>query len=394
MKSRANKKSVHAVVLAAGPNGLGAVRSLWLRGVHAIAVTLSQQDVVNQSRLPVAKHVIQSSDPATQKKEILDFLSSLDNTPVVIATSDWFVSFLIEHETVLRSICKFVTPQSDTTELLIDKAMETSRIGSVIPIPRTLTKMRDAETTLSTLKLPIIVKPRSHKHMVLGRKNIILESRASVQDFFNEFENLLDNLIAQEIVAGDDSEQWVCNCLFDNNSELVQAFTFNRLRLSPSHYGVTSYAVSKTNMEVIDLTKKLGRELGYVGTAMVEYKRDPIDNIYKYIELNPRLGMCNFFDTACGINNAYAVFQLSTTGKAEKVFRQRDDVMFLSVYEDIYSRVTDGEKPLEILRDYLSNVRKKHIFIYFVWWDPVPAAAQLLRQFKVMVRRLPIFNPR
>lgn len=373
----------NTIVLAAGPNGLGVVRSLHLQGVKCQVITRDKADITLQSKVPSIKLYIQGTTDKEQHEWLLATLKQQPKDTVIIPTSDWFVTFLTEHATALKQNCLFVIPNKDLSEILIDKAKETVAVGQVIPIPNTVQEINDAQQLVKQLALPIIIKPRSHKHMVLGCKNIIINTQEELDDFFEKFGDKLENLIAQEIIQGLDKQQWVCNCFFDKENNLVQAFTFNRLRLSPSHYGVTSYAKSEYNQEVIDLSAKLGKALKYTGPAMVEFKQDPNDGIYKYIEINPRLGMCNFFDTSCGVNNAYATYLLATGANITPAKTMQNDVMFISFYEDLFSRMSDGESMLAILKEYIGNfLKKRHIYIYFVWWDPYPALVLAARQIR------------
>jgi D-aspartate ligase len=381
----------NTIVLAAGPNGLGVVRSLYLEGIRSQIITRDKNDITHKSKVPTVKLTIDGTTDEEQHQSLLELLTIQPLGTVIIPTSDWFVTFLTEHTEQLKKNTIFIIPTKELSEVLIDKARETAIVGKVIPIPKTVQEITDATQLIDELALPIIIKPRSHKHMVLGCKNIIIETQEQLDQFFENFGDVLTNVIAQEIIQGKDSQQWVCNCFFDDNSEITQAFTFNRLRLSPSHYGVTSYAISKYNEDVIKLSAKLGKALKYTGPAMVEFKQDSVDNVYKYIEINPRLGMCNFFDTSCGINNAFSTYQLATQQPLPEAKTMKNGVMFVSFYEDLFSRLRDNETLGAILKEYVSNfVSNKHIFIYFVWWDPKPAISLIYRQIKGLVKS--IFN--
>lgn len=366
------------VVLSAGPNGLGVTRSLYKKGIKPWVISRSAQDVINYSRLPAKKTVLGSQ----AEEMLLAELTNAEPDTVVIPTSDWFVSFLSEHATYLRPRLRFVQASPHITDMLIDKAEETRFIARYCALPKTIQKLQNVAALLAQLTLPVIIKPRSHKHMVLGSKNRILHTVSDVEAFFSDYQHQLSHLIAQEVIPGDDSCQWVCNCFFDHNADLVQAFSFNRLRLSPAHYGVTSYAQSQYNEQVVTLCRQLGKALGYVGPAMFEFKRDPRDGQYYYIELNPRLGMCNYFDTYCGVNNAYACYQLLTGEPMTANPKMRSDTMFVSVYEDFFSRRKDGEGVAAILKDYFRHLHQPHVFIYYVWWDPMPAIRMLLQQMR------------
>jgi D-aspartate ligase len=379
----------NVVVLSAGPNGLGVTRSLYLKGIRPVVITRDATDVVNFSRLPKDK-IILPAETEAQRRVLLDLLLNLPKSSIVIPTSDWFVSFLSEHDEILAEHVRFLLPAPQISDMLIDKALETEKVASILPLPATIQKLTDATALLEQLSLPVIIKPRSHQHMVLGSKNRILHTKSDVAQFFQQFASMLEHLIAQEVIPGDDNCQWVCNCFFDRNSDMVQAFSFNRLRLSPSHYGVTSYARSQHNEKVIALSKMLGKALGYVGPAMIEFKLDSRDGEYKYIELNPRLGMCNYFDTYCGINNAFACYQLLSSGTLNCASQMKDNVMFVSLYEDFFARRKDGENIGQILQDYLRNALHPHVYIYFVWWDPMPALQMALVQLQSVFKT--IFN--
>lgn len=373
------------VVLSAGPNGLGVTRSLYLRGIRPVVVSRQPDDVVNFSRLPVRKIVIPHDDDGSA---LLHVLLELPAGAIVIPTSDWFVSFLAEKSDKLAHHVRFLLPSPDIARMLIDKASETETVSAILPLPKTIQKLTDASTLINELRLPVIIKPRSHQHMVLGSKNRILSNVQEVADFFAQYQTQLEHLIAQEVVPGADDCQWVCNCFFDHNADLVQAFSFNRLRLSPSHYGVTSYAISKQNDDIIALSRKLGKALGYVGPAMVEFKFDHRDSTYKYIELNPRLGMCNYFDTRCGINNAYAYCQLINGEALNYTLQMKSGVIFVSLYEDFFSRRKDGESVGQILSAYSKDFFKSHVFIYHTWWDPAPSVRMLAKQLTNLVKAL------
>ena len=157
--------------------------------------------------------------------------------------------------------------------------------------------------------------------------------------------------------------------------------------LSPAHFGVTSYATSTINHDIIKQTIKLGKGLKYCGSAMIEFKLDDRDNTFKYIETNPRIGMCNFFDAFCGRNNVYAIYCLAKSIPFNRT-PQKENCIFLSVYEDIYSRYKSGQGILDILRAYISNWNKKHTFAYFVWHDPVPALFMLYSHIRLISKSL------
>lgn len=382
-------KNIDVVVLAASANGLGAVRSLHDKNLEIAIIVRSELDPSMFSRYPVSKQVLKTNLDISPEQQLVNMLLAMPAGVVVIPTSDWFVSILDSHRALLLAHCRYSIPSQKITNILIDKSIETKIVGEIVPIPKTIQSIESAAQLEQELGFPIIIKPRSHEHMVLKAKNIIVQNTLQLEAFFEAFGDKLEHIVAQEVILGADSQQWVCNCFFDKESNLIQAFTFNRLRLSPSHYGVTSFARSQFNPAVIDLVKELGSALSYVGPAMVEFKFDTKDDTYKYIEINPRLGLCNYFDAQCGINNAYAYYQLSIGEEFSTLIpTMQDNVYFISAYEDWFSRLQDGENLTSILKDYLAIIPRKKVYIYFNWQDPMPGIRLAFKQLQAIAKSL------
>lgn len=361
------------VILASGANGLGAIRSLAKNGLKVGVIAESPDDVSLLSRYPVWKASLPAGDMSAAAT--MSALSAAKGTnAVIIPTSDRMVSVLSNHQEELSDHFRLCVAPREAVELCIDKAEEVVRVADVIPLPESVVKLpATAEELLQELQLPIIVKPRSHKHYVIGAKNIILHTTQDVIDFYTKFATVRESVIAQEIISGPDSNQLVCNCVFDAHSKIVSAFTFRRLGLSPAHRGVTSYAVSEVNEEVVELSAKLGASLNFTGPAMIEFKRCERDGLYKYIELNPRLGLCNSYDAKCGVPNALNAYKCCIGEPAQHVIHGESGVYFVNFFEDAYARLKDGESLRAVFSRYLGNVFKKHAFLYFDLSDPRPA---------------------
>ena len=372
-----------AIVLSAGPNGLGAVRSLDKENIAVDVIAIDKNECVLNSRLPFRKAYLSKG---LDKQELLSLLSAWPGQgQTLIPTSDWFVDFLVSHQKELSKKYKFVLPKDGLSTSFIDKKLEVNLVKSYVELPKTITELPDSPAKLLDLiDLPIIVKPRSNELNHIGQKNIQIYTKEQLEQFYNKFFEYKQYCIVQDIIVGGDENLWVCNCVFDLNSELINAFTFQRLQLTPPHYGVTCYAESLINQDVINQVKNLGKGLSYVGPAMVEFKLDDRDGKYKYIEVNPRLGLCNYFDTSCGKNNVYATYCVAN-GIEFKSSKQKNNRIFLSLYEDLYSRFRDEQSLIFVAKTYLKDLFKPHSFIYFTWRDPWPAFVVGSRQLKKLI---------
>ncbi|QOL26499.1 hypothetical protein LP316_04150 [Thalassotalea sp. LPB0316] len=375
-----------ALVLATGPNGLGAIRSLALEGVVVDVIANRQHDPVLASRLIRRSTCLSSSD---HEQELIHLIAQWQMEDfVIIPCSDWYVDVLVRHQHMLPNHAKVVLPADDLSSKLIDKREEVNLIANYANLPKSVTQLpTHANELLTQLTLPIIIKPRSNELNKLGRKNLQLYTQEQVIVFYQQFSDVLDYCIAQEIIEGEDSNLWVCNCTFDMEGNLINRFTFQRLQLAPPHFGVTSYAVSQENTDIIAQVKKVGKALNYRGPAMFEFKYCNARKRYFYIEVNPRLGLCNYFDTRCGKNNVYATYCVAT-GLPFEEQPQRNNIMFVSLFEDIYSRRKDGQSIVQILTTYIKNMLKPHYFIYFAFRDPAPWWHMTSAQSKAILSNL------
>lgn len=376
-----NRAMPVAVVLSSGINGLGAVRGLAEHGIPVAVIGETRHDIALESRYPLAKYSLARNRTPEGIAELHRLIDSLPfDRAVLIPTSDWFVTAL-QAGPALRPGFVAVAPERALAELLVDKALETGRVGPIVPVPPTLTALPGTvDELLAGLRLPIIVKPRSFEHMCIGAKNVVLRSREDAVRFYEQFPDVGARVVAQEVIEGPDENLWVCHAVFDAQARMASAFTFRRLRLSPSHYGVTSYAVSERNDEVIALVERLGRELKYSGPAMIEFKWDPRDGVYRYIELNPRLGLANYLDSCAGAGTVYVSYCLAAGLTLPTLADQRDGVVFVSFYEDVYARRHDGETLSTIARHYAAHFFRRHVFAYWSIRDPLPGLVMIGRQ--------------
>jgi D-aspartate ligase len=380
-----------AVVIGKGPNALGAIRSLALALIPVALVSFDAADPVMRSRYAGHKHVF-TGDILLAGAALCDYLEChLPAGSVLIPTSDAQVQWMASQRARLEKSFHFCIPSDAVVALLLDKARQVETIQRFgIPVPRTTVMTRRVEEIAASFQFPMIVKPATLQALRdLGDKNRIVDSPAQMRDFVRENPHLLPELLAQEIVPGPDSNQWVCNCTFDRSSRLAQAFVFQRLSLYPPHRGQTSYARSRPNGEIVALVEKIGRQLGYTGPAMMEFKLDYRDGQYKYFETNPRIGQCNFFDTWCGVNNVHATYLLALGRDLPDTRpRQRSNVMFINLLFDVRGRLSDRQGFASLGWLYLRHLRRPHVGQWRYWRDPLPSAANNYRCFYSGIRDL------
>lgn len=361
----------YVIILANGLNGLGAVRSAEQAGLKTYTLLTDKTDLCAYSRFCQDQFLLPSNPTVDDLITVLDQLSDAENGPgVLFACSDHAAELLGELKNGGYSNHHLIVPNTETTDILNDKKLECEYMESGgITLPKTYYCLRSEAPE----SYPLIIKPRTFRdYNVLGAKNVVIDSESDFENFRIRFAPQLDRFIAQKVIRGSDDNLWVCNVTFDQHHNLNACFVFKRLGTMPSHFGVTSLALSEDNQQLRRECAKIGKALKYTGPAMIEFKRDQGSDTYYYIETNPRLGMCNWFDTRCGINNILACTRVAY-GQDFLQPRQRNKVVYWNFFGDLIARLEDRENPVSIFFRYLLLLPKRRIGAIFYWRDPEPA---------------------
>lgn len=384
---------VPAVVLSHGPGGLGTVRSLARRGVDVTAVAYDHSDPVLRSRYPVRKHVLKGEAAAEKDEHILDLLGRLpEEGGVLLWTSDQVVSLVSRNQLELRKKYRFVLPPEDLAEALNDKRSETALIESLgFPLPKTAQVLPADPAELSrNLRYPIIFKPHSFAaKTIFPEKMAVVANWEELEQFYQEWSLAIPLLLAQEVIPGPDSNSWVCSGTFDRESNLLDCLVRQKLRTIPPHFGTSTYSISQVNHDILDLARNLGKALNYVGHAGIEYRWDERDRVFKYIEMNPRIGGEIGFDEACGLPtvwNTYCVSLGKTPAQSGAI--QKEGIFFVDADRDIQSMRTDGVPLLLILATHFILLFRRTSGLWFRWYDPMPGVFVALRFLRKTIRVL------
>jgi len=233
---------------------------------------------------------------------------------------------------------------------------------------------------IQALGLPLIVKPRTFVDKeTLGWRNVIIRSRADAERFYRENRALFGSVIAQELIPGPDDTLWESICLFNDRSEIARAFTFRKLSTMPAHYGATARGVSERSERLLDLATAVGKRLGYVGIGDIDWKYDARDGQFKYLELNPRLGLCHYFGTRCGVNLTLDAYRLACGETLEAGVAQVDGRRFLAVLEELGARLQSGDSFLAVARGLLAALAARPVGAYFAPDDILPGPFAVAR---------------
>jgi D-aspartate ligase len=367
-------------VLSSDAVGLGAVRSLARGNVPTTVLMMDPWEPVRASRYADKILVRRSRD---MDAAILDELSRLETEPppVLIPTTDHLAYFVSKHRSRLEPRFRCCIPPEGAINTVLDKSRDTRLLaGTGVPLPRTVQALPSSPADLiRQLGVPLIVKPRTFADKEnLGWRNVIIQSLADAEAFYRDNGARFGNVIAQELIPGPDEALWECICLFNDRSEVVRAFTFRKLSTMPAHYGATARGRSERSEVLVTLAAEIGKRLGYTGIADIDVKYDARDGQYKYLELNPRLGLCHSFGTRCGVNVTLDAYRLAC-GEAVSEAPQIEGRTFLAILEETGARLQNGDSPLALVRTLLGALAQRPVGPYFAPDDMLPGPFALAR---------------
>jgi len=348
-----------AVVLSSDAVGLGAVRSLRLGGVPTVVVMMDPWEPVRASRYGRKMLVPRTGNPDAA---ILDVLSRIEGErPVLIPTSDHLTYFASKHRAQLESKFRLCIPPDSAIRMVLDKAKDTQLFtGTDIPFPKTVQELPSSPADLvRELGLPLIIKPRTFVDKEnLGWRNVIVRSAHDAEEFYRESRTRFGSVIAQELIPGADDTLWEFIGLFGSDHTIARSFTFQKHSTMPAHYGATARGVSRYNEELVDLSARVGKLLHYSGIADIDVKYDGRDGKFKYLELNPRLGLCHYFGTRCGVNLTLDGYRQACGEDLPAAMPQVDGRRFLAVLEEIGGRLQSGDSLFSVASGILGSFVK------------------------------------
>jgi predicted ATP-grasp superfamily ATP-dependent carboligase len=111
----------------------------------------------------------------------------------------------------------------------------------------------------------------------------------------------------------------------------------------------------------------------------IDVKYDARDGQFKYLELNPRLGLCHYFGTRCGVNLTLDAYRLCCGEELAEHYEQIEGRTFLAVLEETGARLQSGDSPLAVARGLIGALARGPVGPYFAPDDVLPGPFAIAR---------------
>jgi predicted ATP-grasp superfamily ATP-dependent carboligase len=282
----------------AGIGGLATVRSLGRRGVPVTVVALeSSRQIASASRY--CRSFVPVKDMAQLPQALLGLERSvlyIDNDPMLKA--------LAPHAAALAGRHALVDPVAEAPRLT-DKAWQvrvTRRTGIAVPqtwVPQTWNEIH----ALPTAKR-LIAKPFARAEF----KAIVAANAAELAAALRGRGVAPGDVVVQEFIEGGDEQIYAALCYRPQSRSRSFVLSVRKLRQTAPGAGVMALGQVVDVPQVREMTRRLAKAAGARGAFCTEFKLDPSDGRYYFIEWNPRPAYFHSIGWRAGFDLAWIAY--------------------------------------------------------------------------------------
>ncbi len=297
--------------------------------------------------------------------------------PPLLFQDDSSLLFVSRHRDRLAQAFRFIVPEADLVEQLVDKA-RFQRLAASLGLPVPAAELLDpsgvgSAPTLSSLRPPFVLKPlvrrpREWDPIAHGQKALLVESAADLARLWPAIRGFGGPLLAQQLIPGPESAIESYHIYIDASGTRQAEFTGRKLRTYPVRHGDSSAIVITDAEDVRQLGRRVAERLGLRGVAKLDFKRQP-DGSLALLEVNPRFTLWHHPAAVAGVNiPALVVGDLLGRAARRPVAAARAGVRWCKPWTDIGAARAAGISTGTWLRWCASCDSLRA----FAWTDPLP----------------------
>jgi D-aspartate ligase len=270
----------------------------------------------------------------------------------------------------------FLFPDHSLIEQVLDKN-KTYELAFKhnIPCPRTyvIKSKEELEDAIVSLDFPCILKPvLGHEfRKKINKKAIVLETPNQLRSEYPLYREY-GKLIIQELIPGDNQCFYKVATFYDDNMNLLALFSLQKNHQFPAEFGTGAHIVSKKVPELIDICIPFFEEIKLKGIGMAEFKKDPRDGVYKFIEINPRFWLTHSLTGPAGIDFVYIYYLYLTNQNPEPRLHQIDRINWIYLVRYYLTFLEKKKKSEMTFKDFYRGLQGQKEFALFAWDDPMP----------------------
>jgi len=375
------KKSDKPIAIVLGKyitTGLGVCRCLGNFNIPVIWLDSSDKQIGFSSKYCIGK---KCPSPRDNEKEYVNLLKDigekLNQKAILFPIGDIEVLTILKNKRALENFYHFPMADLDITNKFLNKQLFYNILKKMdIEYPRTFfpKDLSDLKPISKKLSYPCFIKPSYSASFVVDFKTkmFLINNNEQLINFYNKARSKNHNIMVQEIIPGDATYMYSFNGYYDNNFILNGSFTSRRIRQWPKIAGCACFMETFFVPELANMINPVIKKIKYFGTIDCDFKKDPRDDRFKLLDVNPRFWMQISLPARCGINLPYISY-MQTLGKSvKKTSINKKNVKWLFMLDDIRSaQMSISKKEISFFK-WLSSLKGIKEYGVFKWDDPLP----------------------
>jgi D-aspartate ligase len=386
------------VIVAGGfQTGVVLMRNLAHHGLRVFCIDPDRRQPAFRTVYGQA-HLCPSPDqePADWVRFMIELAKKIGGKPVIIPSSDQFVSAIGTHSAELTPHFVFCKTSAAVQALLATKQRQYEIAGTHgLAVPRTafVTSLDEVRQFSAKALFPCILKPLHFRewkrvapdHPMFDRKLVLAASAGELETQYKLAAEINPEVVVQEMIEGPDTAKMVYLSCYDRNSNRIGSCIVRQLRTDPIYFGSASVVEPMEDPETDALCDNFLRSLSYVGLCEIELKRDTRDGRVKMIEANPRYSVTADAALYAGVDLGWLHY-LDLIGKdVQPVHPNKEPFRHIVLFRDAASYRSYLREGLLTWKDLIDSYRGPVKFFDFDPKDLNVTATHLYRIFKILV---------
>lgn len=269
------------------------------------------------------------------------------------------------HKKEIKKFTNLLIPEYENFISAYDKKiMHRKCIEAGISVPQRYTDEEAISILNSEKKLKLVIKPDYDAGGAYGLEYVTTNdeletARINIQKRFGGY-------IIEEFIPGA-SRMRAVQLLFNKENEIVAHFILKKIYQWPITGGVTAYAESTKEQELIEFVLPFFEKCPWEGPVEIEIIIDERDGKPKIIEINPRFPGSISFPIQCGVNFPYILCMEAINRSPESPPYYNSGMFYInySYYlKAISKEFRIAENKISFLYKTLKELKKKKVSNY------------------------------
>ena len=373
-----------AIIVGGHVNGLGLVRALAARNVPTAVIATKPYDIAHRSRWVSAHEaVLDIEEHPEHLAEVLERRVADWRGWALFPANDGALAALSQHKDRLASMYHVIAPPSEVARYFLDKGpmLDVAR-GVGMDMPRCYGPAVEAVAASSDVQFPVVVKPNvGHRFFSrFGCKLFVARDRAELRNCIARFVEAEMPGQVFDLIPGPDNQIYAYCTYIDVHGQPRGGLTVRKLRQSPPFFGVARVAeIAADNPTLREATIEIVRRIGFRGVASAEFKLDPRDGRFRFLEINGRPVIYNGLLRRAGLDVGGLAWSDYMCGRPEPVCPNGWPGVWIHLHADVLYWLLYRRHDRPAFTDFIAPYRRPKIYAVWSAKDPLPFLTQWSR---------------